>query len=174
MENEEIFEVSENTEIYSEVIPEEIFEENHEEITESISESNLQSDVINNTDDNVDVDLPAVDTTFEELLKEYIKSSLQKESDSEDGTEEGSALLGSTEEPEETVIDYTDILTDIQKKSEDIYNTDSEIYLRSVENDSNNTLSSNLEDISLTNFLLLALFVATLFTGVINFSRRLF
>lgn len=174
MENEEIYEVNENNDIYSEDISEEVSEEDLEECIESVSESCLQSDVINNSDDIVAADLPEIDTTFEELLKDYLRSSLQKDIETEDVSEEGSVVFGSTEEPEEVVIDYTEILTDIQKKSDDIYKTDSEIYLRSVENDINNTLSSDLESISLTNFLLLALFVATLFTGVINFSRRLF
>lgn len=142
-------EIIEHTEELTELVPEETteevaIEEVPQEETDEIREEN-------------------------ELLIEYIKQQLEEnieeeeinENDQNDIYNDG-AYLRSGSDIES--VDYSeDILTELE-----IITGYIEEYNR------NNTLQSDIEDISLTNALLIVVFIGILFTAALNFSRRIF
>ena len=123
-------------------------------------------------DDNI-IPETVVDDTLETLLKEYIKSTLE-ENEEKTISEEGQEEDQEDNETEIEIIDYTDLLKDISDKSDIINSTQELILSRSIEYDENNVLSADINDISLTNALLVLLFIGMLFTGSINFARGFF
>lgn len=164
----------------------EIFEEimqDNQEISESTEVSNMVSDSTEqSSDSNIDIDNGTggntyveneVNDSFEELLKEFIKQSIEDDSLDHEKTEGETEVLEGSEETED-IIDYTEILNSISDKSNDIYDSNSMLLNTTLSEIDNNTLNSDIEDISLTNFLLLVLFIAILFTAVMNFAGGFF
>lgn len=105
-----------------------------------------------------------------DLLIEYIKKQLEEEVE-EEGEEQKDVQVmdsdnvndlrsGSDPEP---IDNSADILNELEIQTGYI-----EEYNR------NNTLQSDINDISLTNTLLIVVFIGILFTAVLNFSRRIF
>lgn len=147
-----------------------------ESIPEDISEDIIIDSGSNNSDIVIDDNILSedmADDSLENLLKEFIKSTLE-EKEEETIQEEVQEEDQEDNKTEIEIIDYTDLLKDISDKSDIINNTQEIILSRSIEYDSNNALTADINDISLTNALLLFLFVAILFTGSINFARGFF
>lgn len=161
MENEYTEEFTEEVQENSVLVP---------DSTEQSSDSNIVID--SGTGVNPDVE-NKVNETFEELLKEFIKQSIEEDSSDPEKTEGETEVLEGSEETEE-IIDYTEILNSISDKSDDIYDSNSMLLNTTLSEIDNNTLDSDIEDISLTNFLLLVLFIAILFTAVMNFAGGFF
>ena len=107
---------------------------------------------------------------LETLLRDYLSSRLgASEASSEASSGEASSVSS-----EETLIDYTDILNDLYDATSDNASYCSSIYDFLEEYDSNNNLQSDVNDISLSNTLLLLVFVGVLFGALIDFGRRIF
>ncbi len=148
MEENQIIEEEITTNEVIEEIPQEIVEEDPEEV---IEENNQ------NEDEN-------------EILIEYVKQQLEKE----------------IEEKEEVTDEYNDIsINDNNLRSDpdtqsvdpvitDIYDEVSLLTGYIEEYNRDNTLQSDINDISLSNQLTILLFITILFTAVLNFSRRIF
>ena len=159
---------------------EEYMDFNEENITEELSEFVTEDVTVDSGSDNSNIVIDnnivpetVVDDSLEYLLKEYIKSTLE-ENEEETVQEEVQEEDQADDETEIEIIDYTDLLKDISDKSDIINSTQEIILSRSIEYDENNVLSADINDISLTNALLVLLFIGVLFTGSINFARGFF
>lgn len=160
MENVSIYDVEE-------------FEEIPEKVTlEETGEDNLIEDVSLAPDNSQDPEEP--EEEFENLIKEYLKTKLDDTEEIEEeevinGLDKVVSSNNST-----TEIDYTQYLVDIRYSSARTYEVLHDI--QGVIDDylDNNTLNSPVSDISLTNALLIVLFIALLFNGVLSFARRIF
>lgn len=159
-----------------EILNENTIENDSEIIETSVEENNVQSDeIINNVVSDPEV-IPEEDVQNEQsendLLIEYIKSQLSQEiEEQQEGTEENVESNGDNSTPDSIDVDNIGLLSDsIDLLYQEQLNTNMSIetYL------SDNTMQSNIEDISLTNQLLIVVFIGILFTALLNFSRRIF
>lgn len=147
-------------------------EENVEVLEEEVSV--LETEVI--VEDIIEpVDEPE-DTKeeFTKLLEDYIRDRLNNEEViKEDETEVNTSVEGSVLEGDK--VDYSaDLLSQILDLEID---TNDEIRAQNImfeDFQTDNMLASHVNDISLTNFLLIVLFITLLFNAVLNFSRRIF
>lgn len=145
-----------------------------EKITlEEIGEDNLIEEVAPAFDESQDPEEP--EEEFEQLIKEYLKTKLDntdeevEEEEILEGLEKGVSSTNAT-----TEIDYTQYLKDIRNSSARTYEVLHD--MQGVLDDymDNNTLNSPVSDISLTNAILLVLFITLLFNAVLSFARRIF
>lgn len=118
------------------------------------------------------------DQAFEELLKEFIEQKLNEGENAEeeqtekniDSIDGGNISLLS----DSNSIDYTQVLDDLLSYSQDILlsvntsNDNYDVYMQ------NNDINADINNISLSNYLLLLVFIALLFNAVVNFARRIF
>lgn len=107
-----------------------------------------------------------------DLLIEYIKSQMEEETE-EIETEEETTKNEDLEEtlPEET---YNPQIGEIL---EELRSSESNLEYQSIlldETRDNNLLTSNMTDISLTNTLLILIYMSILLSALLNFSRRIF
>lgn len=156
-----------------ELLNEETIENNTEFINENNSEDIVQSDEVI---DNVDSDQEIIqdenvqnEQSENDLLMEYIKSQLLEEQISEETNnvqDDGNNVTGNSSDVDiyQPLKDSIDLLYQEQLNT----NMNIEAYL------SDNTMQSKIEDISLTNQLLIVVFIGILFTALLNFSRRIF
>lgn len=156
-----------------ELLNENIIENDTEVIETPIEEDNVQSDeIINNvvSDPEVtDEEIIQSEQSENELLYEYIKTQLLEQEQIEElnnveNVSDSSTYASSSVDNYQPLIDSIDLLYQEQLNT----NMDIETYLE------NNTMQSNVEDISLTNQLLIVVFLGILFTALLNFSRRIF
>lgn len=132
---------------------------------ERTDDSNNNSSVLSSLDD-ISSSLTS-EQSLEQLLREYFSGSREASLDNtEDGAQEG-ASEGASD------IDYTELLNEILSVSEDSASYESSVLSYLEEYKENNTLSSELDSISLTNALLLFVCVCILALAAINFSRRI-
>ena len=162
MENENleeiIEEVTENEPV--EVVNDSVAEIGEERTNDS---SDNSSDVSSMVDISYDL---SSEQSLEDLLREYFAVS-REASD----PVEGQSIEGATEGVSN--IDYTQLLNEILSVSDDSASYQSSILAYMEDYQENNTLYSDIDNISLTNFLLLFVSVCILALGVINFSRRI-
>ena len=165
------------------------------EILDSCIDNEVTEDVIENTiDENVsindvseieaipekiilddsDVENIKEDTSqnLEQLLRNYF--STNSTSGSEDTIEQIEGDSSDLTNEEETVLDYTSILNDILTNIEDSKQLINDTYDYILEVQENNIFSSSIEDVSLTNQLLIVLVIILLFNGLLDFARRIF
>ena len=110
---------------------------------------------------------------FTKLLEDYIKEQLNNEK-SEEAAVEDEAFTEETTEEVPVVSPDSDLLSSILATQVD---TNNEIRAQNVMLEDiqvNNMLASSINDISLTNFLLIVLMITLMFNAVLNFSRRIF
>ena len=168
----------------NENIENEVIEENIEnEVIEDVSENKNFEDIsINDVSEIEDVPEKIIlddseveniedddSQDLEQLLRNYF--STNSNSGSEETTEqiEGDSS-DTTIEDEETVLDYTSLLNEIISNTADSKKLISNTYDNITEVQENNLFSSSIEDISLTNQLLIVLIMVLLFNGLVNFS----
>ena len=158
-----------------EEIYEETYEENYE-ITEPVEETvqgvdtGAENDVIS-SDDTLESSLDSStigdsEQTLEELLREYFAGSREASLD----PEEDETILRSVEGASE--IDYTEILEELLQYSQDSVSLNSSLYEYYQEYDENNNLQSGVDNISLTNYLLLLVFIGLLASSTIGLLMR--
>lgn len=107
--------------------------------------------------------------TENELLIEYIKKELNKDVEllSNDQSNLDSSINSNSDS---SALDSSQIVEELTAiKNELIYQT--AIY---DDYNDNNNLQSDINDISLTNMLLIVTFIGILFTALLNFGRRIF
>lgn len=155
----------------------EVLEELNENLNEDTEVSNDDTEVSSLVQEEESPPDPSEETehfekSLEDLLKEYIENSISD--DSTEVSEDGELSEGINNDSEETSIDYTDMLNKIIVSNEDISSYSEHLYAQQIQQNVNNTLSSDIESISLTNFLLLAVFVAILFNALMNFAGGFF
>ena len=157
----------------NEIIEENITEEvSVEEVPEEDTSSNDSTGEIC-TDNNTDI-LESVadigssnDITEHEPLEELLRKYF---SESEEASVKGASDSASEELSQ---IDYTEILNDLLALSEDQATLETSLYKYVQTYEENNNLHASVDDISLTNVLLLVIFMGILFTATINFARRI-
>lgn len=146
--------------IVEEVINEEIIE------TSSSSEPSVESSQpVPEQVFNVP-DLEQNEQTDNEILMEYIKSELAKRNLENEEVEVEQIEQQEVVE-EEVIPDYTQQLDDIKEELSSI-----SIYMENYGLD--NQMDSNINDITLTNSLLVVTIICVLFTATLNFARRIF
>lgn len=162
-----------------ELFNEKIIEDNTEDITENNTEDIVQSDeIIDNvvqdqemiTEENVQNE--QTEQSENDLLIEFIKTQLSQDleeqteetSESDEIRSDSSSIDNSDNDNIGPLKDSIDLLYQEQLNT----NMSIETYL------SDNTMQSNVDDISLTNQLLIIVFIGILFTALLNFSRRIF
>lgn len=152
--------------------------------TDSSVSSDFQSDLPEMSEDvqtvteDISEEAPQeTEQVFEELLKEFIEQKIsegenveevqtENNNDSVDG--DSVSLLSDSES-----IDYTQLLEDLLTYSQDILlsvntaNDNYDVYMQ------NNDINADINNISLSNYLLLLVFIALLFNAVLNFARRI-
>lgn len=147
MEENEIIEVPENITDFVEEVPEEEFEYVETEEIEIEDKENEN-----------------------EILIEYIKQQLNTQLNE---VELENVQIDDSNNGDDPVYS-SDIQSVDPQLIEDIFN-ELEIQTGYIEEyNRNNTMQSEVEDISLTNTLLIIVFIGILFTAVLNFSRRIF
>ena len=165
------------------------------EILDSCIDNEVTEDVIENTiDENVSInDVSEIEAipekiilddsdvenikedssqNLEQLLRNYF--STNSTSGSEDTIEQIEGDSSDSTNEEETVLDYTSILNDILTNIEDSKQLINYTYDYILEVQENNIFSSSIEDVSLTNQLLIVLVIILLFNGLLDFARRIF
>lgn len=182
IENEsiEVESVNENTNIETgvediSIYDVEEFEQVPEKVTlEETGEAALIEEGTEGSDESMDIMEP--EEEFEELIKEYLKTKLDtteevdiEEDEVIDGSEKGILATNETSD-----IDYTQYLIDIRYSSARTYEVLHDIQEVIDDYMDNNTLNSPVSDISLTNALLIVIFITLLFNGVLSFARRIF
>ena len=144
-----------------------------EEIFEEVSETNDDTgeiSIIDNTDVLESVaDISSSDDiteseSLEDLLKKYFSESV------EEASQRGVSDSGSGES---SGIDYTEILNDLLSLSEDQATIETSIYEYFETYEENNNIHASVDNVSLTNVLLLVIFMGILFTATLNFARRI-
>ena len=181
-ENNEIIEEQNNTEETTEQNEVIVQNEQNETVEElpndsdpnesAENESNIvqkieldDSEIENLADENED--LYEVPDTLEEVILKYFNKTAEFSKEQSEGTEEDS-------EEEVAGNDYTLQLEKIYDNTkESLENIETQTKSISEYNE-NNTLQSSIEDISLTNVLLLTLIVIMMFNGLLEFTRRIF
>ena len=157
---------------------EEILNENIIEYNEENSDIPIEENIVQSYEDfdNVVSDQEIIteeniqnEQTDNDLLMEYIKSQLLEEQLNEVQRNDEN-VSDSSNDDSNNVIDYQSLIDSIDLLYQEQLNTnmDIETYLE------DNTMQSNVEDISLTNQLLIVVFLGILFTALLNFSRRIF
>lgn len=147
MEENEIIEVSEDIT--------EVVEEESEEVIEEVETEEIE--IEDRENDN-------------EILIEYIKQQLNTQLNE---VESENVQIDDSNNGDDPVLS-SDIQSVDPQLLEDIFN-ELEIQTGYIEEyNRNNTMQSEVEDISLTNTLLIIVFIGILFTAVLNFSRRIF
>ena len=147
-------------------------QEQSEDLLEKTEETVIvPSDDIN---DSSSTDISLQSDSFEMELENLLRDYLSSRSGASESSSESSSCESSSGSSEVTVIDYTDILNDLYGVTSDSATTCSSIYAYMEDYDTNNNLQSDVNDISLSNTLLLLLFVGILFGAVIDFGRRIF
>lgn len=156
MENEEIYEVLPDEELIFD-FEEETDSLEMEEVNEEISETNEVSEEQPTVTDE------QIINAINELITENINSD--ENSEGEEGVVTGSEEVGSSENE----VDLQPVLESIDAvlKSQNVTNDSLDVYV------DNNAFDSSIENISLTNGLLLTIIVVLLFNGVIEFARRI-
>lgn len=148
-----------------------IIEEQEHTIIEPVEEQSTDSvpDVVQDQEQN--------EPTENEILLEYIKKELSKSA--EESISESSSEISSENIPEDSSYeiqsaDYSNTLSSIDSSLSAIKNE--LIYQTAISDDyaDNNNLQSDINDISLTNTLLIMTLISILFSALINFSRRIF
>ena len=116
-----------------------------------------------------DLEQQEQEQTENELLIEYIKLELLKNAENEevDELEQIENVEMQTREVQQVQTDYSSQLSSIVGELESI-----SVYMENYYLD--NTIDSSVEDITLTNSLLLVTIICILFTATINFARRIF
>ena len=165
------------------------------EILDSCIDNEVTEDVIENTiDENVSInDVSEIEAipekiilddsdienikedssqNLEQLLRNYF--STNSTSGSEDTIEQIEGDSSDSTNEEETVLDYTSILNDILTNIEDSKQLINDTYDYILEVQENNIFSSSIEDVSLTNQLLIVLVIILLFNGLLDFAMRIF
>lgn len=134
---------------------------------DSINSSSNDIDNVTEYDNSDSSDVLSSEPTLEELLKEYFSSQDHEK-------EEINYIENSREASSESSIDYTQILNDLYDEA--AYQTSmQETALQYYEDyQRNNTLSSEVNSISLSNILLLYVGFCILALACINFARRIF
>lgn len=110
---------------------------------------------------------------FTKLLEDYIREQLNNECTEEDPLENEEIDTEIVEEADLLSPD-SDLLSSILATQVD---TNNEIRAQNVmleDMQVNNMLASSINDVSLTNFLLITLLITLMFNAVLNFSRRIF
>ena len=159
-----------------EILNENIIENDTEIIETPVEENIVQSDEIFNDvvsdPEVITEEIEQNEQSENDLLIEYIKTQLSQEiEEQQEGTEENVESNGDSFTSDISDVDNIGLLSDsIDLLYQEQLNTNStlETYL------SDNTMQSNVEDISLTNQLLIVVFIGILFTALLNFSRRIF
>ena len=107
--------------------------------------------------------------TEKDILIEYIKNELLKnvEEEQTDNLDQLENIDMQTMEVQQEQIDYSSQLSSIEEQLDSI-----SVYMENYYLD--NTMDSTLEDITLTNVLLLVTIICILFTATLNFARRIF
>lgn len=145
-----------------------VFFESDEVVPEDVKEASQENIEDNNTFDlsqfiyEHDSDIPS----YSELLLDYIQNN-QVENVTLEGELEGDVV----EEGEVETIDYSSFLSTLETLLQDNTDTISDIF---TEYEDNNNLQADVNDISLTNMLLLTCLIIIMFTAVLNFTRRIF
>lgn len=147
-----------------------------QEQSETVLEEIEDTDVVftDVTSDSSSVDISVESDTSEVELENLLRDYLSTRSVASESSSESSSGESSTGSSEETLIDYTDILNDLYDVTSDNASFCSSIYDYLEEYDTNNNLQSDVNDISLSNTLLLFVFIGILFGSVIDFGRRIF
>lgn len=162
-----------------EFLNEEIIEDNTEDIQEDNQEDIVQSDeFINNVVSDQEITqeenvlIEQKEQSENDLLIEYIKTQLSQDIEEQtEETQENVEISSNSTTSDSSAVDNIGPLKDsIDLLYQEQLNTNMSIedYL------SDNTMQSNVEDISLTNQLLIVVFIGILFTALLNFSRRIF
>lgn len=137
----------------------EIIEENNEEVIEEVTEEITEENSV------VPEDLDQEQDNDNELLIEYIKQELLKEVEVE------------SNETDDTVDDSNsdNVLSNesIELKLDNINDSIETFTTIITDYNDNNNLQSDINDISLTNVLLLLTFISILFSALVNFARRI-
>lgn len=157
-------------------------QEQSENLSEQIEETNFDIDIPSSGSSDFDIDIQSDNNEMEleELLRQYFSDKLSSsETSSDDSTE-----LGSVDPEEEfsrdgsisgnSSLDYSDILSDLFDVSSDAATNSSSILGMMEDYNDNNNIQADINDISLSNMLLLLLFISGLFTCVVSFGRRIF
>lgn len=111
---------------------------------------------------------------FTKLLEDYLREQLNNEEVIEDDEKEDDTVVEGSDLEVDTVDYSVDLLSqilDLEIDTNDEIRAQN-IMLEDLQND--NMLASQVNDVSLTNFLLIVLFITILFNAVLNFSRRIF
>lgn len=174
MENENI----ENEVIESEIIENEVIED----VSENTNPENVSINDVSEIEDvpeKIILDDSEVENIkednsqdLEQLLRNYF--STNSTSGSEETTEQIEGDSSDLTNEEETVLDYTSLLNDILNNTQDSKQLLNDTYDNIVEVQENNVFTSSIEDISLTNQLLIVLVIILLFNGLLDFARRIF
>lgn len=144
----------------------EIIEENTEEVTEEVIEE-VTEEITEDNPVDIPESIPEQERDNEnELLIEYIKQELSKEVEEE------------SNETDDIVDDSNsdNFLSNesIELKLDNINNSIETFTTIMTDYNDNNNLQSDINDISLTNVLLLLIFISILFSALVNFARRIF
>ena len=151
-------------------------EENIIEITEETTQEVIDSPTISNESEPVPEFTPDLEQTeqtertLEELLEDYIQSRVVEDEESDMEVDE----VTSVSDSEIIVQDYSDYYSQIVNllgENQIELQTQSTTLEDYVET---NNISADFETISLTNQLLILIYVSILFTALLNFSRRIF
>lgn len=149
---------------------EEILQDNIEEV-ETVQEENYSLPEETTTEE-----AKQEDQELTKLIKEYLKNEIeQNEIENTNETDEENNKENIAEDNQETdTIDYSNQLSIITNL---LLENQSEISAQTVmleDYNENNVLQSDINDISLTNILLIVTFITLLFNALLNFSRRIF
>lgn len=147
-------------------------EENTLEVIEETNEIIDSPQIVNESEPVPEStpDLEQTEKTLEDLLEDYIESRLEENEQTDSEIQEDTEISDS----EVVIQDYSDYYSQIvnllgENQIElETQNTTLEDYSE------NNNISAEFETISLTNQLLILIYVSILFTALLNFSRRIF
>lgn len=144
-----------------------------EEITEETTEEIIDSPPALNESEPVPEftpDLEQTERSLEELLEDYIESRLVEDEENNLEGEEDTSISDS----EIIVQDYSDYYSQIVNLlGENQLELKTQSTTLEDYNETNN-IAADFETISLTNQLLILIYVSILFTALLNFSRRIF
>lgn len=136
-----------------------------EEVTEVIQEEPQEEIIVEEvTQEEITEEIQEENNLLIEYIKKQLEEDLEEEEEENvqvmDMSNNDDLRSGSDPEP---IDNSADILNELQILTGYIeeYNRD-------------NTMQSDIEDISLTNGLLIIVFISILFTAALNFSRRIF
>lgn len=163
MENEEVLEVFENDEISE--VPEENMEqlENGGENSASADISNVDS--VSNILSDADIA-----NALRNFISEYSAGSADSSADPTENESNQSENESSANEI--SAPDYTQVLNDLYQAVSDSSDNASSYYSYVEVIENNNTLGANINEISLTNVLLIMLIGVFMFIGVLLFARE--